>query len=176
LCCLRPDPSAELRSNLPQVATAYSQIAGLKLSAKLKLQRADRPGQLHLPRRPTLNQRRKLRPRRRNVRQPNFHVQRPGQPVVVESLPVDLKVSAAKVQFMKLHIPVAAPQIAVERQRLLALADLDRLGGDVGEQVRRAVDAVSAAAKQKNLDGASLAYMQMTLNCVRCHKYLRSNR
>jgi len=44
------------------------------------------------------------------------------------------------------------------------------------EEFRRAVDAVSAAAKQKNLDGASLAYMQMTLNCVRCHKYLRSNR
>jgi cytochrome c556 len=44
------------------------------------------------------------------------------------------------------------------------------------EEFRRAVDAVSAAAKQKNLDGAALAYMQMTLNCVRCHKYLRSNR
>lgn len=44
------------------------------------------------------------------------------------------------------------------------------------EEFRRAADAVSAAAKQKNLDGAALAYMQMTLSCVRCHKYLRSNR
>lgn len=44
------------------------------------------------------------------------------------------------------------------------------------EEFRRAVDAVSTAAKQKNLDGAALAYMQMTLNCVRCHKYLRSSR
>lgn len=44
------------------------------------------------------------------------------------------------------------------------------------EEFRRAVDALSAAAKQKNLDGAALAYMQVTLNCVRCHKYLRSSR
>ena len=44
------------------------------------------------------------------------------------------------------------------------------------EEFRRAVDALSATAKQKNLDGAALAYMQVTLNCVRCHKYLRSSR
>jgi len=29
------------------------------------------------------------------------------------------------------------------------------------------------AAEQKNIDGASLAYMQMTLSCVNCHKLLR---
>lgn len=44
------------------------------------------------------------------------------------------------------------------------------------EEFRRAVDALGAAARQKNLDGAALAYMQVTLNCVRCHKYLRSGR
>jgi hypothetical protein len=29
------------------------------------------------------------------------------------------------------------------------------------------------AAEEKNMDGATLAYMQMTLSCVNCHKQLR---
>lgn len=29
------------------------------------------------------------------------------------------------------------------------------------------------AAKEKNLDRATLAYTQMTINCVNCHKHLR---
>ena len=29
------------------------------------------------------------------------------------------------------------------------------------------------AAEQKSIDGATLAYMQMTLSCVNCHKQLR---
>jgi hypothetical protein len=28
-------------------------------------------------------------------------------------------------------------------------------------------------AEEKNLDGASLAYTQMTISCVNCHKFLR---
>ena len=28
-------------------------------------------------------------------------------------------------------------------------------------------------ANSKNLDGATLAYFEVTLNCVRCHKYVR---
>jgi len=31
-------------------------------------------------------------------------------------------------------------------------------------------------AEQKNLDGAALAYVQMTLSCVNCHKVVRSSR
>ena len=30
------------------------------------------------------------------------------------------------------------------------------------------------AAKDKNIDGATLSYTQMTLSCVNCHKVLRS--
>jgi hypothetical protein len=30
-------------------------------------------------------------------------------------------------------------------------------------------------ARDKNLDGATLAYFEVTLNCVRCHKYIRTN-
>jgi hypothetical protein len=35
---------------------------------------------------------------------------------------------------------------------------------------------LAAKAKQRNLDGASLAYVRMTLNCVKCHQYTRDNR
>jgi hypothetical protein len=41
---------------------------------------------------------------------------------------------------------------------------------------RRRADAVMAAAKKKNLDGAALAYVELTLNCVQCHKYVRDAR
>lgn len=32
------------------------------------------------------------------------------------------------------------------------------------------------AAHEKNLDGSTLAYIEVTLNCVRCHQYLRDER
>jgi len=35
------------------------------------------------------------------------------------------------------------------------------------------VDGLKTAADEKNADGATLAYVQMTLCCVKCHKYLR---
>ena len=35
---------------------------------------------------------------------------------------------------------------------------------------------VTEKAKQKNLDGATLAYVRMTVNCVKCHEYTRENR
>ena len=38
---------------------------------------------------------------------------------------------------------------------------------------RTAAERLRDAAKAKNLDGATLAYFDMTMNCVRCHKYLR---
>jgi hypothetical protein len=28
-------------------------------------------------------------------------------------------------------------------------------------------------AKDKNIDGATLAYLRLTMNCVNCHKYVR---
>jgi hypothetical protein len=31
-------------------------------------------------------------------------------------------------------------------------------------------------AKQKNLDGATLASVRMTIHCVKCHEYTRENR
>jgi hypothetical protein len=38
---------------------------------------------------------------------------------------------------------------------------------------RAAVAKMAKKAKEKNLDGATLAYMEMTLTCVRCHQYVR---
>ena len=43
-------------------------------------------------------------------------------------------------------------------------------------EFRRATDAMTAAAKKKNLDGAALAYVEVTMKCVNCHKYVRGVR
>ena len=43
-------------------------------------------------------------------------------------------------------------------------------------EFRRAADAVVSAAKKKNLDGAALAYVELTMKCINCHKYVRGTR
>ena len=40
-------------------------------------------------------------------------------------------------------------------------------------EFRRSCDALKKAAQEKNLDGAALAWMDVTLKCVQCHKYVR---
>ena len=40
-------------------------------------------------------------------------------------------------------------------------------------EFRRSCDALRTAAKAKNLDGAALAWMEVTMKCVQCHKYVR---
>ncbi len=40
---------------------------------------------------------------------------------------------------------------------------------------RSANEELIRLAKDKNLDGATLAYMQLTLNCVNCHSHIRRN-
>jgi len=42
------------------------------------------------------------------------------------------------------------------------------------DEFRRSVAVMAKAAKDKNIDGATLGYMQMTLNCVRCHRQIRT--
>lgn len=37
----------------------------------------------------------------------------------------------------------------------------------------RHVDDLKAAAKKKNIDGATLAFLGMTQSCVKCHEHLR---
>jgi hypothetical protein len=43
-------------------------------------------------------------------------------------------------------------------------------------EFRRSVDALTEAARQRNLDGATLSFVQVTMKCVSCHKYVRSVR
>lgn len=43
-------------------------------------------------------------------------------------------------------------------------------------EFRRATEALRDQAKKKNLEGAVLAYMDVTMKCVNCHKYIRTVR
>jgi hypothetical protein len=43
-------------------------------------------------------------------------------------------------------------------------------------EFRRAADDVAAAAKKRNIDGAALSYVGVTLKCVECHKHVRDVR
>ncbi len=47
--------------------------------------------------------------------------------------------------------------------------DYLKLSADFRESAER----LRLAANEKNIDAATLAYFEVTLNCVRCHKYIR---
>jgi cytochrome c556 len=42
-------------------------------------------------------------------------------------------------------------------------------------EFRRNAQELMKAGQQRNLDAASIAYVQMTLSCVSCHKFIRKN-
>ena len=42
------------------------------------------------------------------------------------------------------------------------------------KEFRRSVDSLTEAAKKRELDAAALAYVDVTLKCVSCHKYVRT--
>ncbi len=44
------------------------------------------------------------------------------------------------------------------------------------KEFRRAADALRDAAKAKNIDAATLAYVDTTMKCMTCHKYVRDVR
>lgn len=70
--------------------------------------------------------------------------------------------------------------ISRESTDLLALAQQQWIEHDTPEYRAQLKDfwitleGIDASAKEKNLDGATLGYMQLTLSCIKCHKYLRS--
>jgi cytochrome c556 len=43
-------------------------------------------------------------------------------------------------------------------------------------EFRRAAETIVQKAKDKNLDGVALAYLDMTMTCIRCHRYVREVR
>jgi hypothetical protein len=40
-------------------------------------------------------------------------------------------------------------------------------------EFQRLADELARKAKENNMDGATLAYLRLTMNCVNCHKYVR---
>jgi hypothetical protein len=40
-------------------------------------------------------------------------------------------------------------------------------------EFQRNADEMAKQAKQRNIDGATLAYLKLTINCVQCHKFVR---
>lgn len=42
-------------------------------------------------------------------------------------------------------------------------------------EFQEAVKKVSKAAQDKSLDSASLGFMQVTMSCIECHRYVRNN-
>src|SRR5262245_22181410 len=81
----------------------------------------------------------------------------------------------------------------------IALADFDKFAGSAEELIvlsktadwhvvktprfemysnefRRAAEGIIQKANQKNIDGVTLSYFEMTMSCVRCHSYVREVR
>lgn len=56
------------------------------------------------------------------------------------------------------------PKIPHPEQYLPYTAEFQRLATELAKK-----------AKAKNIDGATLAYVQLTVNCVNCHKYVRES-
>jgi hypothetical protein len=50
----------------------------------------------------------------------------------------------------------------------------DPMFAQEADEFRRIVAKLEKAGKEKRLDGAALAYMDMTMSCVECHKYVRN--
>lgn len=44
------------------------------------------------------------------------------------------------------------------------------------EEFERLTEDMEAAARKENIDGATLAYVNLTINCVNCHKFVRDQR
>jgi len=53
---------------------------------------------------------------------------------------------------------------------VIQTADYRRLS----EDFRRGTTSLTESAKAKNLEGATLAYVGVTLKCIECHKYVKS--
>jgi hypothetical protein len=67
----------------------------------------------------------------------------------------------------------AADELAILRHQaswmVLKTREYEIFSGDF----QREIEAVQKAAKNKNIDAAALAYVDMTLTCVKCHQHVR---
>ncbi len=65
----------------------------------------------------------------------------------------ELKTTSAAAEFMVIHDPLYTEH---------------------ADDFRRVIEKMEKAGKEKRIDGATLAYMDMTMTCVECHKYVRN--
>ncbi len=99
------------------------------------------------------------------------------------------ELTTAKLMEKKLHLSQAIlagivkedyAGISTNADRLLQLAKVEWIQKDTPEYREHLKDfwivleGLKSAAADKNADGTTLAYVQMTLSCVKCHKYLRT--
>lgn len=49
----------------------------------------------------------------------------------------------------------------------------DMLYRQHSNEFQRVLKQLEKAAKDKNIDGSSLAFVQMTMNCIECHRFVR---
>jgi cytochrome c556 len=109
---------------------------------------------------------------------------KPKKPLMDENEPNISKFMRAKLQ----HSQKLIESLAVEDYEAMAKSSQEMSLLTLAEQwqvlqtadylhesmaFRRSADALNAAAKKKNLDGAALAYVEMTMQCVKCHKMIR---
>lgn len=66
---------------------------------------------------------------------------------------------------------------AVRLQAMSRRAEWNVIEGKIYQQLstefRDSAGRMATAARERNLDKASLAYVQMTINCLNCHKVVR---
>lgn len=95
------------------------------------------------------------------------------------------KIMERKLQYSKEILGAVAVEdfsaMAINADGLLELAKTQWIESETPEYRSQlkdfwiVVEGFKTAAEEKNGDGAALAYVQMTLSCVKCHKYLRKS-
>lgn len=110
-----------------------------------------------------------------------------GAPVAQEQEKVELnrsKFMRAKVEHSKQIVESLAMEnydsIAQNAQDLMLLMNESMWNAfqtpeyvAMSGEFKAAAEHLREAAHNKNIDGATLAYFEVTLSCVRCHKYVR---
>lgn len=70
-------------------------------------------------------------------------------------------------------IKSSADELAVLRQKAAWMVRKTREYELHTNDFQRQIEALQKAAKNKNIDAATLAYVDMTLTCVKCHQHVR---
>ena len=89
-----------------------------------------------------------------------------------------LKESQAMLEGLALHDPAKVQASAEELLRISKEAQFRKRLNTAKYELQantfqRAAETAIEKAKAKNIDGATLAYVEMTMTCVRCHQHTR---